>query len=90
MFSRASSSTSLSLSLVGRCYQRIMGRNSMLKGLDAFGKTMDDVKVKTGFGGILTLFSFFLILLLTLVEFVDYRRVTLHPSIVSMAGWSAA
>jgi len=59
-----------------------MGKNNMLKGLDAFGKTLDDVKVKTGFGGILTLFSFLLIVLLTLVEFVDYRRVTLQPSIV--------
>jgi len=59
-----------------------MGRNGVLKGLDAFGKTMEDVKVKTGAGGILTLFSFALICLLTVIEFVDYRRITLHPSIL--------
>ncbi|GAA99605.1 uncharacterized protein L969DRAFT_86871 [Mixia osmundae IAM 14324] len=52
------------------------------KGLDAFGKTLEDVKIKTGFGGILTLVSFTLIAALTLMEFVDYRRVHLHPSIV--------
>ncbi|KAH8916695.1 DUF1692-domain-containing protein [Atractiella rhizophila] len=52
------------------------------RGLDAFGKTMEDVKVKTGFGGMLTLFSFCLILALTLIELLDYRRITLRPSIV--------
>ncbi|KAK4046515.1 ER-derived vesicles protein erv46 [Microbotryomycetes sp. JL221] len=53
-----------------------MGRRfTSVKGFDAFGKTMDDVKVKTGFGGLLTLVSLSLILSLTLYEFIDYRRV---------------
>ncbi|GAA5895627.1 hypothetical protein JCM8208_005284 [Rhodotorula glutinis] len=60
-----------------------MGRRfAGIKGVDAFGKTMEDVKIKTGFGGALTLVSLSLILALTLYEFVDYRRVHMEPSIV--------
>ncbi|KAK4046029.1 ER-derived vesicles protein erv46 [Microbotryomycetes sp. JL201] len=60
-----------------------MGRRfTSVKGFDAFGKTMDDVKIKTGFGGLLTLVSLSLILSLTLYEFIDYRRVHWEPSIV--------
>ncbi|GAA5902473.1 hypothetical protein JCM6882_002762 [Rhodosporidiobolus microsporus] len=60
-----------------------MGRRfTSIKGVDAFGKTMEDVKIKTGFGGALTLVSLTLILALTLYEFVDYRRVHMEPSIV--------
>jgi len=58
-----------------------MGRGG-LRGLDAFGKTMDDVKVKTGFGGMLSLVSFFLIASLTIAEFMEYRKVTMKPAIV--------
>ncbi|GAA5870619.1 hypothetical protein JCM1840_004818 [Sporobolomyces johnsonii] len=60
-----------------------MGRRfASVRGIDAFGKTMEDVKIKTGFGGLLTLASLSLILALTLYEFVDYRRVHMDPSIV--------
>ncbi|GEM11224.1 cell cycle checkpoint protein rad17 [Rhodotorula toruloides] len=59
-----------------------MGRRFTVRGVDAFGKTMEDVKIKTGFGGALTLISLSLILVLTLYEFVDYRRVHMDPSIV--------
>ncbi|BGP03775.1 ER-derived vesicles protein erv46 [Rhodotorula toruloides] len=59
-----------------------MGRRFTVRGVDAFGKTMEDVKIKTGFGGALTLISLSLILVLTLYEYVDYRRVHMDPSIV--------
>ncbi|GAA6019343.1 hypothetical protein JCM11491_000901 [Sporobolomyces phaffii] len=60
-----------------------MGRRfASVRGIDAFGKTMEDVKIKTGFGGMLTLVSLSLILALTMYEFVDYRRVHMEPSIV--------
>ncbi|KAG0146743.1 hypothetical protein CROQUDRAFT_656907 [Cronartium quercuum f. sp. fusiforme G11] len=63
-----------------------MGRNGQyggyFKGLDGFGKTMEDVKIRTGFGGMLTLASTILIITLILVEFIDYRKVHLDPSIV--------
>lgn len=45
-------------------------------------QTMEDVKIKTRTGGFLTLASLFLILSLTLYEFVDYRRVHWNPSLV--------
>lgn len=45
------------------------------KGVDAFGKTMEDVKVKTRTGGLLTMISAAIILTFTLVEFLDYRKV---------------
>ncbi|GAA5982498.1 hypothetical protein JCM10908_006673 [Rhodotorula pacifica] len=59
-----------------------MGRRFTVRGIDAFGKTMEDVKIKTGFGGALTLVSLSLIVVLTLWEFVDYRRVRMEPSVL--------
>jgi len=53
-----------------------------LKGVDAFGKTMEDVKVKTKTGAFLTLLSAAIILAFTTIEFLDYRRVNMETSIV--------
>lgn len=53
-----------------------------LKGIDAFGKTTDDVKVKTRTGALLTLISACIILAFTTMEFFDYRRVAVDTSIV--------
>ncbi|KAL5524558.1 hypothetical protein ACEPAF_9698 [Sanghuangporus sanghuang] len=53
-----------------------------LKGIDAFGKTAEDVKVKTKTGAFLTLLSAAIILAFTTIEFLDYRRVNLETSIV--------
>lgn len=53
-----------------------------IRAFDAFGRTLEDVKVKTSFGGSLTLISFVLIATLTIVEFLDYRRPHLEPSII--------
>lgn len=53
-----------------------------LKGIDAFGKTMEDVKVKTRTGAFLTLLSAAIILTFTTIEFLDYRRVNIDTSIV--------
>ncbi|KZT09274.1 endoplasmic reticulum-derived transport vesicle ERV46 [Laetiporus sulphureus 93-53] len=53
-----------------------------LKGIDAFGKTMEDVKVKTRTGAFLTLISAAIILAFTTMEFFDYRRVYVDTSIV--------
>ncbi|KAF8635885.1 hypothetical protein AX15_000066 [Amanita polypyramis BW_CC] len=52
-----------------------------LKGMDAFGKTTDDVKVKTRTGAFLTILSAAIILAFTTMEFFDYRRVTVDTSI---------
>lgn len=55
---------------------------STLKGVDAFGKTMDDVKVKTRTGALLTLISIAIIFTFTTIEFVDYRRINHDTSMV--------
>jgi len=55
---------------------------SGLKGIDAFGKTMEDVKVKTRTGAFLTLLAAAIILTFTTIEFLDYRRVNIDTSIV--------
>jgi len=53
-----------------------------LKGIDAFGKTTEDVKVKTRTGAFLTILAASIILAFTTMEFFDYRRVTIDTSIV--------
>ncbi|KAI8978767.1 endoplasmic reticulum-derived transport vesicle ERV46 [Trametes punicea] len=53
-----------------------------LKGVDAFGKTMEDVKVKTRTGALLTLIAAAIILSFTTMEFFDYRRVNIDTSVV--------
>ncbi|TCD70879.1 hypothetical protein EIP91_001187 [Steccherinum ochraceum] len=53
-----------------------------LKGIDAFGKTMEDVKVKTRTGAFLTLLSAAIIISITTMEFFDFRRVNIDTSIV--------
>jgi len=58
------------------------GLFSSLKGVDAFGKTTEDVKVKTRTGAFLTLLSAAIILAFTTMEFIDYRRVIVDTSIV--------
>ncbi|PCH39941.1 ER-derived vesicles protein ERV46 [Wolfiporia cocos MD-104 SS10] len=58
------------------------GLFSSLKGIDAFGKTMEDVKVKTRTGALLTILSAAIILTFTTIEFLDYRRVHVDTSIL--------
>jgi len=58
------------------------GLFSVFKGMDAFGKTTDDVKVKTRTGAFLTILSAAIILTFTTMEFIDYRRVATDTSIV--------
>lgn len=52
-----------------------------LKGIDAFGKTTEDVKVKTRTGALLTILSAAIILAFTTMEFFDYRRLDIDTSI---------
>jgi len=53
-----------------------------LKAMDAFGKTMEDVKVRTRTGAFLTLVSAAIILSFTIMEFLDYRRIAIDTSVV--------
>ncbi|EPS97540.1 hypothetical protein FOMPIDRAFT_1025000 [Fomitopsis schrenkii] len=58
------------------------GLFNSLKGIDAFGKTTEDVKVKTRTGAFLTLISAAIIIAFTTIEFLDYRRVNIDTSIL--------
>jgi endoplasmic reticulum-Golgi intermediate compartment protein 3 len=50
--------------------------------LDAFTKTVEDARIRTTSGGILTLSSLLLILILTWTEYRDYRRIVLRPELI--------
>ncbi|GJJ13185.1 hypothetical protein Clacol_007436 [Clathrus columnatus] len=59
-----------------------MAKGLSFKGVDAFGKTSEDVKIKTRTGALLTLLSAAIILTFMTIEFFDYLRVHLDTSIV--------
>ncbi|KAH7325396.1 ER to Golgi transport-related protein [Rhizoctonia solani] len=50
-------------------------------GLDGFGKTLSDAQVKTRTGAFLTMISAAVILALTLIEVIDYRRPAIDSDI---------
>lgn len=50
--------------------------------LDAFSKTVEDARVRTTSGGIVTLTSLLVILWLVWGEWADYRRILVHPELV--------
>ncbi|PQE22769.1 copii-coated vesicle membrane protein [Rutstroemia sp. NJR-2017a BVV2] len=50
--------------------------------LDAFTKTVDEARVRTTSGGIVTIASLLIVLYLALGEWADYRRVVVHPELV--------
>ncbi|WFD01301.1 ER-derived vesicles protein erv46 [Malassezia yamatoensis] len=50
-----------------------------LRGLDAFGRTSDEARIRTNVGALITLLSGCLVVILTLSEFFEYRRVSVEP-----------
>ncbi|KAG8993080.1 hypothetical protein FRB94_002678 [Tulasnella sp. JGI-2019a] len=58
------------------------GLFSAFKGFDAFGKTMEDVKIKTRTGALLTMLSVAIICTFTLIEFIDYRKTYVDTSVI--------
>ncbi|KAL9055094.1 MAG: hypothetical protein Q9162_003764 [Coniocarpon cinnabarinum] len=50
--------------------------------LDAFSKTVEDARVRTSAGGIITITSLLVILWLVWGEWADYRRILVHPELV--------
>ncbi|KAL5634313.1 hypothetical protein ACGC1H_002401 [Rhizoctonia solani] len=50
-------------------------------GLDGFGKTLRDAQVKTRTGAFITMLSAAIILILTLIEVIDYRTVAIDSDI---------
>lgn len=61
-----------------------MGRNGpfgSFRALDAFARPLEDVRIRSSSGALLTLLSFLIILSLTLTSWVEYRRVNLDHSL---------
>ena len=59
-----------------------MPAKSRFTRLDAFTKTVEDARIRTTSGGIVTVASLFLIFWLTWGEWADYRRVVVHPELI--------
>lgn len=50
--------------------------------LDAFTKTVDEARIRTTSGGIVTIVSLLVVLFLAWGEWADYRRIIIHPELV--------
>lgn len=59
-----------------------MPAKSRFTKLDAFTKTVEDARVRTTSGGIVTVTSLLLILWLAWGEWADYRRIVVHPELM--------
>ena len=59
-----------------------MAIKSRFTRLDAFTKTVEDARVRTTSGGIISIASLLLILYLAWGEWADYRRIVVHPELV--------
>jgi len=59
-----------------------MPAKSRFTRLDAFAKTVEDARVRTTSGGIITIASLLIILWLIWGEWVDYRRVVVVPELI--------
>ena len=59
-----------------------MPAKSRFTRLDAFTKTVDEARVRTTSGGIVTIASLIIVLYLVWGEWADYRRIIVHPELV--------
>ncbi|KAG6009313.1 hypothetical protein E4U54_008578 [Claviceps lovelessii] len=59
-----------------------MPARSRFTKLDAFTKTVDEARIRTTSGGIVTIVSLLVVLFLSWGEWNDYRRVLIHPELV--------
>ncbi|KAI9698175.1 MAG: hypothetical protein M1836_004177 [Candelina mexicana] len=50
--------------------------------LDAFTKTVEDARIRTTSGGIVTIASLLVVLYLVWGEWADYRRIVVHPELI--------
>jgi hypothetical protein len=50
--------------------------------LDAFTKTVDEARIRTTSGGIVTIVSLIVVFFLAWGEWADYRKVVIHPELV--------
>lgn len=59
-----------------------MGKGPTLFNFDAFSKTLDDRKIKTGTGGLITIACIFTTFILLWNEYLDYNKIVLRPELV--------
>ena len=59
-----------------------MPAKSRFTRLDAFTKTVDEARVRTTSGGIVTIASLLIVIYLALGEWADYRRIVVHPELI--------
>ncbi|KLU81334.1 endoplasmic reticulum-Golgi intermediate compartment protein 3 [Magnaporthiopsis poae ATCC 64411] len=59
-----------------------MAPKSRFTRLDAFTKTVEDARIRTTSGGIITIVSLLVVLYLAMGEWADYRRIVIHPELV--------
>ncbi|CAK7565200.1 MAG: ER-derived vesicles protein erv46 [Sporothrix epigloea] len=65
-----------------------MPAKSRFTRLDAFTKTVEDARIRTTSGGIVTIVSLIVVLYLAWGEWLDYRRIVVHPELVVDKGRS--
>ena len=59
-----------------------MPAKSRFTRLDAFTKTVEDARVRTTSGGVVTIVSLLIVFYLVWGEWSDYRRVMVHPELI--------
>ncbi|KPM40959.1 hypothetical protein AK830_g5603 [Neonectria ditissima] len=59
-----------------------MSTKSRFTRLDAFTKTVDEARIRTTSGGVVTIVSLLVVAFLAWGEWADYRRVEIHPELI--------
>jgi len=59
-----------------------MPAKSRFTRLDAFTKTVEDARIRTTSGGIVTIISIIVVIYLAWGEWLDYRRIVVHPELI--------
>lgn len=59
-----------------------MPAKSRFTRLDAFTKTVEDARIRTTSGGIVTIASLLVVFYLVWGEWSDYRRISVHPELI--------
>jgi hypothetical protein len=59
-----------------------MPAKSRFTRLDAFTKTVEDARIRTTSGGIVTIVSLIVVIFLAWGEWRDYRRIVVHPELI--------
>jgi hypothetical protein len=59
-----------------------MPAKSRLTRLDAFAKTVEDARIRTSSGGLVTIASLLVVLYLVWGEWTEYRRIDIHPELI--------